>query len=75
MYGESYTVASESGVIGFAYGLMDALKMCALPQGKTIMYVPFWIIETTALPGREEEFFEKLGNSIDELYIDTAATL
>jgi hypothetical protein len=74
MSGESYTAASESGVIGFAYGLMDTLKTCALPQGKTIMYVPFWIIETsaaTALPSIEEEFFEELGNSIDKLYKKT----
>jgi hypothetical protein len=71
MSGESYTVSSESGAIGYAYGLVDTLKTCALPQGKTIMYVPFWIIETTALPGLEKEFFEELGNSIDELHSKT----
>ncbi|MDR1133473.1 MAG: hypothetical protein LBL05_04880, partial [Synergistaceae bacterium] len=71
MSGESYTVSSESGAIGFAYGLVDALETCALPQGKTIMYVPFWIIETTALPGLEKEFFEELRNSIGVLHRKT----
>lgn len=69
--GVSYTVSSDSGVIGFAYGLMDTLKTCALPQGKTIMYVPLWIIETTALPDLEEAFFGEFGNSIDKLYKKT----
>jgi hypothetical protein len=65
--GESYTVSSESGAIGFAYGLLDALRTYTAPQGKRILYVPFWIIETSALPGHEEEFFEELRNSIDKL--------
>jgi hypothetical protein len=69
--GESYTVSSESGVIGFAYGLLDTLKTCAVSQGNTIMYFPFWIIETKALPDHEKEFFEELGSSIDKLHKKT----
>jgi hypothetical protein len=68
MSGESYTVSSESGVIGFAYGLVNTVETCAIPGGKTIMYVPFWLIETTELSDCEKEFFDELGNSIDKLY-------
>jgi hypothetical protein len=53
----SYTVSSESGAIGFAYGLLDTIESCKLPEGGKIAYVPLWILETTILTELEKEFF------------------
>jgi hypothetical protein len=64
--GQSFTVSDEEGAIGYAFGLFDTIGSCD-KGGKKMIYMPFWMVQTTKPCCPEPEFWEEFAGCLDEL--------